>query len=315
MLPAYSVIIPHYNHAAFIRKRLDSILQQTIPPDEIIVLDDASTDNSLEIIRSYHDERIRLYVNEQNSGSTFVQWKKGIALARNEIVWIAESDDFCAHNMAAQMLPFFLNDEISFVFSDSTVIDQNDNIMVQSLAMKEMLFGREMESPKEWKGFEFVTSFMLAQNAVPNASSVFFRKSLVTSMDDAWQKYKVVGDWLFWMELAKQAKVVFIPQCLNFFRKHAQTVRQSRLRIFNKEKLQIYLHLSKKKEFQAQSSFLKSRVFNYWLVFLHPRHGWTFNKEIWKLTPDVLRNDRQLWMKLFNRLFEWLTFSNTRKHV
>jgi glycosyltransferase involved in cell wall biosynthesis len=315
MLPPYTVIIPNFNHADFIKKRIDSILQQSQPPDEIIILDDASTDRSLEIIHNVHDERIRVYSNKQNSGSTFLQWKKGIELARNEIIWIAESDDYCAHNMAATILPWFSHTDVSFVFSDSVVIDEKDNIITPSVAKKETQFSIKMSTPLKLGGSEFVHNWMLSINAVPNASAVFFRKSLVSDITDEWLKYKVVGDWLFWIEMAQRGAVVFIPDGLNFFRKHMQTVRESKLRQFNKEKLLFYLYLSKRAEFQEERSFLKGRVFNYWWVFLHPKHGWFFNKEIMRLTPEILNNDYGLGLKMLNRLYEWLTFSKRRKHA
>jgi glycosyltransferase involved in cell wall biosynthesis len=90
-----SVIIPNYNHADYLPARIDSVLQQTHQNLEVILMDDCSSDNSREIITRYaaQDARIRVVLNEQNSGSTFKQWNKGIALARGEYIWIAESDD------------------------------------------------------------------------------------------------------------------------------------------------------------------------------------------------------------------------------
>src|SRR5437868_456309 len=93
--PIVSVVVPNYNHARFLRKRIDSVLGQTYQDFELILMDDCSTDESRSIIEEYAREaRIRIELNEENSGSTFKQWNKGVRLARGEYVWIAESDDY-----------------------------------------------------------------------------------------------------------------------------------------------------------------------------------------------------------------------------
>jgi glycosyltransferase involved in cell wall biosynthesis len=93
--PLVSVIIPNYNHAAYLNERIDSVLNQTFRDFEVILLDDCSTDNSREIIESYrgHEKISQIEYNEVNSGSTFIQWKKGLDLAQGDWIWIAESDD------------------------------------------------------------------------------------------------------------------------------------------------------------------------------------------------------------------------------
>ena len=93
--PKVSVIVPNYNHQAYLKERIDTILQQTYQDFELIILDDCSTDNSVNIIESYRDNEhvTHIVLNEQNTGSTFLQWDKGVSLAQGEYIWIAESDD------------------------------------------------------------------------------------------------------------------------------------------------------------------------------------------------------------------------------
>jgi len=90
-MPNVTVIVPNYNHARFLRQRLDSILTQTYQDFELILLDDCSTDDSRTILKEYAaDPRVRLELNEANSGSPFKQWNKGVQLAQGKYVWIAE---------------------------------------------------------------------------------------------------------------------------------------------------------------------------------------------------------------------------------
>src|SRR3989442_15683408 len=90
-----SVIVPNYNHASFLRLRIESVLVQTYQDYEVILLDDCSTDNSREILASYRNNpKVRIEYNERNSGGVFKQWNKGVRMARGRYIWIAESDDY-----------------------------------------------------------------------------------------------------------------------------------------------------------------------------------------------------------------------------
>src|SRR5688572_1870647 len=114
-----TVIIPNYNHASYLRQRIESVLNQTYKNIELIILDDCSTDNSREIIEKYrgHPKVSHIVYNEKNSGSTFKQWKKGIELAKGEWIWIAESDDWCEHTLLENLVhPFTKYSDISFAY-------------------------------------------------------------------------------------------------------------------------------------------------------------------------------------------------------
>src|SRR5712671_345349 len=103
--PTVSVIIPNYNHARFLRQRVDSVLGQTFQDFELILLDDCSTDERQSIIpENAADPRVRMEFNEKNSGSTFKQWNKGVRLARGEYVWIAESDDYAEPQLLEKLV-------------------------------------------------------------------------------------------------------------------------------------------------------------------------------------------------------------------
>ncbi len=90
-----SVILPNYNHSKYLKQRIDSILNQTFQDFELILLDDNSPDDSVDIIESYRDHKrvSHIHLNKENSGSTFKQWERGFSLAKGEYIWIAESDD------------------------------------------------------------------------------------------------------------------------------------------------------------------------------------------------------------------------------
>jgi glycosyltransferase involved in cell wall biosynthesis len=89
-----SIVVRNYNQAQFLGKRLRSFLKQKYQYFELIVLEDASTDDSLSIIETTPTDRpYKLITNNQNSGSPCRQWFRGIAEARRTFIWLAESDD------------------------------------------------------------------------------------------------------------------------------------------------------------------------------------------------------------------------------
>jgi glycosyltransferase involved in cell wall biosynthesis len=93
-LPRLSVIVPNYNHAQHLPRSLGALLRQSVAPDEIIVIDDASTDNSLEVLTNLAREhpQLRIHRNTQNQG-VVCNMNRGIDLAKNDFLFFAAADD------------------------------------------------------------------------------------------------------------------------------------------------------------------------------------------------------------------------------
>lgn len=103
--PSVTVIIPNYNNAAVIRRAIDSVLAQTFSDFELLVVDDASTDESFEVVRCYEDPRLRLLVNEENAGLAGV-WNRAVREARAEWIALLDSDDSWQPDKLARQLAF-----------------------------------------------------------------------------------------------------------------------------------------------------------------------------------------------------------------
>src|SRR5713226_5897350 len=123
-MPKVSVIIPNYNHARFLRKRIESVLEQTYQDFELILLDDYSTDESRTILEQYSsDPRVRIEFNSANSGSPFKQWNKGVRLACGKYIWIAESDDYADERLLERLVAVLKADpQISFAYCRSRCV-------------------------------------------------------------------------------------------------------------------------------------------------------------------------------------------------
>ena len=218
-----SVIMPNYNHAPYLKERMDSILAQDYPDFEVILLDDASTDNSAALLQSYtaHPKVKKLLVNEQNSGNTFVQWQRGIKEAEGDYIWIAESDDVAEPTLLSRLVEALEQKEAVLAFCHSQWIDAEGKPISRS---RDPRWNRDFSMV----GAQFVKQYLLGYNTICNASAVLFKKEMVPAVD--WyqvQQLTASGDRLFWIQLAMQGRVAYIAEPLNRFRQHTQKVSGS----------------------------------------------------------------------------------------
>jgi len=215
---AVSVILPNYNHAAYLPERLESILNQDFTDFEVILLDDHSSDNSREILRKYAEDRrvTHCLENESNSGSTFLQWKQGLDKARGEFIWIAESDDAASpHFLSSLVAKLRDNPEMAVAFSASDWIDQQGRVIHQT--------GHESEAL--WPAPDLITGDFLKGPVIYNASSAVFRRNAVENVDfKELSKFRYAGDWLFWIQLIRGKTVYRTAERLNYFRRHEGNV-------------------------------------------------------------------------------------------
>jgi glycosyltransferase involved in cell wall biosynthesis len=219
-LVTVSVIIPNYNHAPFLERRIESVLYQTYQEFEVIILDDCSTDNSREILTKYcnHPKVAKLLFNNENSGSTFKQWEKGIALAKGEWIWIAESDDWCEPTLL-ETLVSGIDDNVTMCYCGSMALRNNQVEFI----------GHGTAFEQYWNGLDFIKNKMLEGNAVFNASMAIFRKESVSVVPSSFNGFKYCGDLLFWIAVASQGLVFESARILNYFIKHPKDVSTNAL--------------------------------------------------------------------------------------
>lgn len=253
--PFVSVIIPSYNHANFLQERIQSILNQTYTNFEVIILDDKSTDNSIKIIREfYKDPHIsNIIVNEKNSGSPFIQWYKGISLAKGDIIWIAECDDSCELDMLEQLISIYTKYDCVYAFSRSMVIDSEGN--------QQYISQRHFNKDVHMIGLPFIKKYLCVSNTVRNASSVIFSKKAALAISKEFMDYHECGDWIFWIEMAKFGNVAVISKPLNHFRRYSTTNTSvaSKSGLADMEDKRVFDFLKASKLINYSNSFIKQK--------------------------------------------------------
>ena len=215
-----SVILPTYNHAPYLKQRIDSILNQTYRDYELIILDDCSPDNSRDIIESYKNNPhiSHIVYNETNSGSTFRQWKKGVQLAKGEYIWIAESDDFADVTFLEKAMDSIYECNSVLCFSQTTIVNKsNEEVMKQPPILQGKCINID----------QFTKDYLLFSNPICNASMVVFRKdALEETVWDRITEFRYCGDWLLWASFKREASTTVseVKEYLNFFRTHSVNV-------------------------------------------------------------------------------------------
>lgn len=225
--PVVSVIVPNYNHSQFLTERIESILCQTYRDYELIILDDASTDDSVCLIKELlKGSEYQLIVNGQNSGSPFRQWSKGLCMASGQFVWIAESDDTAQSTFLERMLSV-IDDKVDLAYCRAVNIDTCSNVISDEF-WADAIDGAVWRSPFRMKAAKYCASYMTMRNVIPNASMVVFRNPQYDFIKGS-IGLKYAGDWLAWSRFLDNSKgdVVFLPECLTAFRHHGSTSRSN----------------------------------------------------------------------------------------
>jgi glycosyltransferase involved in cell wall biosynthesis len=221
-----SVIMPCFNHARFLEERIRSVLDQTYPVDQIVFLDDASTDGSADLARrllSHTAVDVHFIENTVNSGTPFHQWNLGVELAQHEIIWITETDDSCDTQFLEVVLERLMEPDTVLSYSQSKLIDEQGNFLYTPDLNG--VFPEQFERDFVMDGLEFRNRFLSIRNMIPNASGVVFRKDAFLRAGMANTTMKNCGDWDMWARMAQFGNFSYTSFELNYFRSHNATTR------------------------------------------------------------------------------------------
>ncbi|MGE3277348.1 MAG: glycosyltransferase family 2 protein [Vicinamibacterales bacterium] len=226
-MPAVSVVVPTYNHAPFLERRLRSILDQTWQDFDVLVLDDASTDATPAVLERFEAHpRVRIERQPENSGSPFRQWNAGLVRTDSAFVWIAESDDEADPRFLETLVSRMqLYPRCGLAFAQSLSIDAEGH------ASGTLRRWTDHVDPAHWLwdyvngGRDECARYLAVANTIPSASAVVFQRQAFVDAGGAPEHLRLAGDWLTWFRLLLGTDVAFVAEPLNRHRSHAGTVR------------------------------------------------------------------------------------------
>lgn len=273
-----SVVVPNYNYEKFIIRRLYSILNQDTKIYELLILDDCSKDNSRALIDDIYNNikdyvNVRKIYNEENSGSAFKQWSKGMKEATGEYVWIAEADDYCDKRMLSTLLkPISEEDNIYISYVDTAFTDKKGNIFLKSIKPE-----IDIMKTGHWNhdfidnGLDEIANYTFLNNTIANVSSCILKKDDYSEVYDVAGSYRQSGDWIFYLNVMARGKIAYTDKVMNFYRVHeGQITSQMKKEKHLEEIKSIYKYISEKfgsNDFQEKKR--KERI--------------EFLKKVWKI--------------------------------
>jgi glycosyltransferase involved in cell wall biosynthesis len=212
-MPLVSVVMPSYNHERFITQSIASVLGQEFDDLELIIVDDASTDNSRQIIQKYavEDARVRVIFHETNCGISKTM-NDGIAAAKGKFLGETASDDVWKKDKLSKQLAVLESNEDLIVFTEVEIIDESG----QPVGLTWSEFNSGVSAKKTGDIFHdllgrwefFMDSNMLLKRA--NLGDIRYDESL-----------KYANDYKLDLELAARYEFYFIPEPLVQYRSHA----------------------------------------------------------------------------------------------
>lgn len=189
--PQISVVMPAYNHEAYVAEAIHSVLTQTLQNIELIIINDGSTDNTEKVILEFDDARIK-YFSQSNQGAHHAL-NRGIALAQGEYIAIINSDDVFIANRLEILLNTLQRDNLDFVISNINLINENSEIINDTshwwLKWYEDLKQKFQQTPSPVAAF-------LAGNYAISSSNFFFRAQLVRKME-LFRPFRYILDYDF----------------------------------------------------------------------------------------------------------------------
>ncbi len=204
-----SVCIPVYNTQNYIQGTIESILNQTFKDFELIISDNNSTDKTVEKIKEFKDDRIKIIQNKINVGMV-KNWNILLENSRGEYIQFVCADDILEKDCLERKVEVLnKNKDMSLVFSSTKIIDKNGKcLLVRKLGNKDKIFNGQKFGKKSFR----------CRNIYGEPSNVMFKRNISKEIGIFNEKLSYTPDWEYWIRLSKKGKVGYINQALSNFR-------------------------------------------------------------------------------------------------
>ena len=214
-----SIITPSFNQARYLEATIQSVLSQDYAPIEYILIDGASTDGSVEIIRKYEDQ-LAYWVSEKDSGQAEAI-NKGLLRSKGEIVaWLNSDDYYLPTTISGVVKVFEENPDVVMVYGDMLAVDEQGQtinlLKYKQLSLEDLLCFQIIGQP-----------------------SVFFRRAALDQAGLLDTTLHFLLDQHLWIRIARQGKLLHVPQTLSAARYHAEAKNRAKAAEFGREAFRI----------------------------------------------------------------------------
>ncbi len=223
--PLLSVVIPSYNHEKFIKQAIDSVLNQTYKNLELIVIDDGSKDSSIDIIKSYKDDRLTLVCQENAGAHNAIN--KGLSMAKGEYLAVLNSDDiFTKDRFEIMIKEMQKRPEVEFACSYIQIIDTEGNKLGLKEGWKNMEPWTVPHPELSFKATDDFKLNLLMTNFTSTTSNFLFTRNLYEKIGGM-RNLRFAHDWDFALRAAEVAECTMIEKPLMEYRVHSSNTISS----------------------------------------------------------------------------------------
>ena len=248
MNPKISIILPNYNNEKYLKEAIESVLYQTYTNFELIIVDDASTDGSLEIIRAFNDKRIKVITSEVNRHVAYAS-NLGIKYASGEYIAKIDSDDIWENQKLEKQIEFMENHkEYGGCFTRANIIDgKSEDANIKYKVIFDLFEKAKNQSQKEWLRF-----FLSEGNCLCNSSSLI-RKCIFEKIDGFFNlAYVGAEDYELWVRMVIRYPIYVLDERLVRYRWEEDS--ENKISGLTKERVYAAINLQ---------MMLKSYIFDY----------------------------------------------------
>ncbi|MHC4234061.1 MAG: glycosyltransferase [Planctomycetota bacterium] len=214
--PSVSAIIPCYNAETYVALALESVLSQTQPPAEVIVVDDGSTDGSAEV--AARAGRLVKLISQKNSGRAGAI-ATGLQVARGELVAFLDADDLWAPHMLEIEVETLLSERAGLVYGRGIGCDEN---------------GQQLSTRFGAPTHRWALPHMLCGNQVCG-NTVVVRRSVLDRVGGFVAKYWPCDDYHLWLRVAAVEPFAFVDEVMTYYRQHGEQISQNRPLMIRRE--------------------------------------------------------------------------------
>lgn len=227
MKPLVSVIMPAYNGEKYIKEAIESVLSQTYERFELIIVEDASTDETLSIIKEFNDERILLFQNSVNKGIAY-STNLGIDNSKGKYIALLDDDDIATPQRLELQAEFMeKHDEIDILGGRSAFVDKDGEFL--------RYFTEPIYNPK------CIKAYLLFYNRKFANGTAMIRKSFIEKYNLRYQDNCYgMQDFKFYIDSSKVGMITSIDRLLHFKRCHDEEETTRQLKIHGKERAELY---------------------------------------------------------------------------
>ena len=271
-----SVILPFHNADLYLRESISSILNQTYGDFELLLLDDGSTDRSIDIVQQFNDNRI-IYLREEENKGIVYQLNKGIDISRGQFIARMDADDICHPERFKKQIEFF---------------EKPENKQIDVLGTNAIKIGTE-EGKMEFKNYKpRQISFLLNFYCPILHPTIMLRKKVLEKNLRFSEEFRFAEDFAMWKRIDNGKNIAIIPDILLEYRIHNNQTNKNndRLSIQYNSCLKV-LNIRSTNIFDRIfiSSNVKKRALNNWFGMEDQIQITNFNKYYIKFIKNKLQ--------------------------